>query len=76
MAEEIDHPFEEVAHQADMLIDGGATVYFKFTCEYCGTRQTFEEPNRLYTRGSCEMCGLVTDLRVKGCNYLVIWSKL
>ena len=70
-----DYPMEDVAYQAELLIREGATVYFKFTCDYCKSRQTFDEPNKLYTRGSCELCGKVTDLREKGCNYLVIWRN-
>jgi transcription initiation factor IIE alpha subunit len=34
-----------------------AKVHFKFTCEQCGGRVTFSEPNKLYERGTCDQCG-------------------
>lgn len=38
-----------------------AEVYFKFTCQHCGSRQTFDKPNTIHTSGICEACGLLTD---------------
>jgi DNA-directed RNA polymerase subunit RPC12/RpoP len=35
----------------------GAVVYFKWTCEACGERVTFDEPNTLYEQGECSECG-------------------
>jgi ribosomal protein S27E len=70
----VDFPFTEVAEEVDTLLKrypGRAQVFFKFTCVGCGTRQMFDEPNKLYTTGSCEECGAVTDLQEKGCNYLL-----
>ena len=34
-----------------------ARVHFKFTCQNCGTRCTFSEPNQLFERGECCNCG-------------------
>ncbi len=34
-----------------------ARVRFKFTCEKCGTRCTFNEVNVLWERGECFACG-------------------
>ena len=39
-----------------------AQVFFKFTCIHCGARQTFDEPNTLYTEGHCEECGNITEI--------------
>jgi hypothetical protein len=66
-----DHPFYEVAAAAKKWIDAGQTIHQKFTCENCGVRQTMEIPNVFYTSGKCEECGHVTDLKLRGCNYLL-----
>jgi DNA-directed RNA polymerase subunit RPC12/RpoP len=34
-----------------------ARVFFKYTCQKCGTRVTFKEPNQLFERGECHQCG-------------------
>lgn len=47
--------------KANQLIAEGGTVWFKFTCEQCKARQTFERPNVFYTKGRCEECSHVTD---------------
>jgi hypothetical protein len=75
MTGELDFPFELVAAKADTLIEQGAKVYFKFTCQRCGSRQTFDIPNVLYKEGSCEECGAITDLTEHGCNYLIVLTK-
>lgn len=41
-------------------------AYFKFTCEHCGERCTFQEPNMLYENGECHKCGKTTPFRVGG----------
>lgn len=46
-------------------------VFQQFNCAACGTKQTIDEPNILYTSGKCEECGAVTNLRYYGCNYAV-----
>lgn len=69
-----DHPFEDVAKRAEQAIASGATVYFKWTCQRCGTRQTFEDANVLYREGSCEECGAITNLEEHGCNFVLVMS--
>jgi hypothetical protein len=71
---ELDHPFEQILANADELIKAGAEVHFKFTCENCRARQTFDVPNALYEEGKCEECGHVTNLRKRGGNYMVVAS--
>jgi DNA-directed RNA polymerase subunit RPC12/RpoP len=34
-----------------------SVVYFKWTCEACGERVAFDEPNTLYEHGECSSCG-------------------
>lgn len=68
-----DYPWDEVVEAAERLIkEKGATLHQKFTCEKCGSRQTMAVPNVFYVQGECEECGFVTDIRTKGCNYLMI----
>jgi len=67
-----DYPFADVYKTADDMIRKGWTVYQKFTCEQCKTRQTIDVPNTFYTEGSCEECKHITDLRKAGCNLLIM----
>jgi hypothetical protein len=69
-----DYPLTECARDADKIIAKGGEVFQKFTCEKCGSRQTVDTPNVFYTSGRCEECQHVTDLTLKGCNYLVIYA--
>jgi hypothetical protein len=68
----LDYPIDEVAATALKWVREGATIYQKFTCAGCGSRQAMDVPNRLFTSGSCEACGHVTDIEARGCNYLVV----
>jgi len=67
-----DHPFMDVCKSADDLVRKGWTTFQKFTCEQCKARQTIDVPNTFYTKGSCEECGHITDLRITGCNLLLM----
>lgn len=67
-----DYPIAECAKEADKIIAMGGKVYQKFTCEACGQRLTVDTPNVFYLTGSCDQCGHITDLTVKGCNYLIV----
>lgn len=67
-----DIPFMEAANQAEYVIRLGGTIHQKFTCGSCGSRQTIDQENRFYTHGKCEECEAVTDLRQKGCGFMVI----
>jgi len=70
-----DFPFDDVAKTAREWIEKGGTVYQKFTCDGCGKRLTIDEPNKFYTKGRCDSCPAITDIRAKGCNYLLIYSR-
>ena len=67
-----DHPIEVCLKTADNLVKEGHTVYQKFTCDKCGSRQTIDVPNKFYETGKCEECNHITDIVKKGCNYLAV----
>jgi hypothetical protein len=69
-----DHPFYDVARTALKVMQGGATIHQKWSCEKCGVRQHMPDPNKFFTHGKCEKCNHVTDLVKQGCNYMVIAS--
>jgi hypothetical protein len=70
---DLDHPYLEVKETVDQILAStpNAAVYFKFTCEKCLTRQTFDVPNVLYLTGRCEECNHVTDIKKRGCNFML-----
>ena len=63
-----DLPKEELLAHADRMLKQhpGANVFFKFTCENCGERVTFCEPNVLYESGECCKCGHITEIERGG----------
>ena len=66
----MDYPLDEIEAKANAAMASipNSVVYFKFTCENCRSRQTFDVPNTLYTTGKCEECGHVTTIKVYGFN--------
>jgi hypothetical protein len=75
MEQRLDFPFEQVVKDAQRLVELGSTVFQKFSCDGCGARQTMDIPNKFFTSGQCEVCLVVTDIRAKGCNYLLIMKS-
>ena len=69
-----DHPFLTVVERCLAHLMLGHAFHQKFTCEQCRARLTIETPNQLYTTGKCEHCSHETDLRKRGCNFLLIIS--
>ncbi len=69
-----DIPWPELLAKADHAIKKGATLYQKFTCENCGSRQTMDTPNSFYMQGVCEECKHVTDLVKNGGGYMATFS--
>ena len=68
-----DAPFDRVVEEANSLLKNpNVTIHQKFTCSSCGNRLTMEEPNTFYTTGTCDKCGTITDIRKKGCDFLMI----
>jgi hypothetical protein len=74
MSEErqLDYPWDDVVNNAVDMILRGFTIYQKFTCVGCGARQTMDVPNTMYEMGTCEACGATTNIRKRGCNFLLI----
>jgi hypothetical protein len=62
----MDRPIEEIAALADEQIKKGFTIWMKWTCPSCGSRQTMDEPNLLYRSGICQACGETNDITVCG----------
>ncbi len=75
-AKKLDFPFNDVVREATAAINRGMTVYQKFTCAKCGSRQTMTEPNVFFQFGKCERCGFETDLVMLGCNYAAVVSLI
>jgi hypothetical protein len=66
-----DFPRDMVIEMAESAIEknGGpekAKVFFKFYCEVCGGRCTFNEPNELFETGICYKCGHETVVNEAG----------
>lgn len=76
-----DYPRAEIMRLAELAIarHGGperARVHFKFTCEACGARCTFEEPNQLFEEGECDQCQHMTPVRTAGFSLLLTTGAL
>jgi Ser/Thr protein kinase RdoA (MazF antagonist) len=67
-----DYPLNELANTVYRVMQEGGECFLKFTCDYCGSRQTISTPNKLFTQGKCEECKSVTDIARKGGNLLVV----
>lgn len=62
----MDKPVEEIAKLADAQIQNGFTIWQKWTCSHCGSRQTMDTPNLLYRSGICQECGELSTIHVCG----------
>lgn len=69
-----DRPFLEVLELGNKMIENGITVFQKFTCIHCNSRQTMTIPNVLYQLGKCEECSRVTDIEAHGCGLMAVMS--
>lgn len=73
MTEYKDFPFEEIAVAMDKIAREGQFMAFqKFTCQHCGQRLSMDVPNTLYETGTCDKCCKETNIRERGCNYLLV----
>jgi len=70
----MDKPVEEIAVQADAQIQKGFTIWQKWTCAHCGSRQTMDEPNLLYRSGRCQNCDKVSVIAV--CGFMLAGGDL
>ena len=69
------HPWGEVIEQAKRYMTEGFTIYQQFNCAHCGAKQTMEAPNTFHMLGRCEECGEITNIRQRGCNYMLMISR-
>ena len=65
----------QMAENAIQDARGTARVYFKFTCQHCGQRCTFSEPNKLYEKGECFSCGKETQIQKAGFMLIISSPK-
>lgn len=70
-----DFPFDATARAAEAATKAGHTVHQKYTCTGCRRRLIIEEPNRFFEYGHCDKCGSTTNIRARGCNYVLISSE-
>ena len=72
-----DYSLEKCAEGAREVTTRGGVVFQKWTCDGCGDRVTASTPNKFTTLGRHDepTCGCVTDLRLRGCNYMAVWSS-
>jgi len=67
-----DKPREVIMQEAQEVIDmftlqgTDVELFFKFTCEHCGARVTFNDRNMLYEEGECCQCGKKTEVLFAG----------
>jgi hypothetical protein len=67
-----DYPFDAVVAKANLIIALGHEVHQRFSCASCGARLTVDTPNVFRETGTCNKCWSVTNIRARGCNYMVI----
>lgn len=70
-----DYPFEQVCKRVKELADQGHRCYQRFICEHCGQKLHMEEANKFFMEGNCDQCGKTTNIKARGCNYLLIMGK-
>jgi hypothetical protein len=66
MPGEGDLPIKEIEKMANAQIDRGFTIWQKWTCPACGSRQTMDTPDVLYLSGHCQECDTVSPITVCG----------
>lgn len=73
-----DLPRKELADLAERTIHEHmakglrAEVHFKYTCANCGARCILAQPNTLYERGECNVCGHETVIEKGG--FMLMYS--
>lgn len=67
-----DYPFSEIAEAMPLRIREGFDFYQKFTCTGCGQRLTMPDKNVLFESGTCDKCDHITDIKARGCNYMLV----
>lgn len=67
-----DLPFDECVLQASRIkyLDPKSLIFQKFTCAFCGSRQTMEKEDTFYEEGTCEECGNTT--KISHCGFMFV----
>ena len=75
MNDALDFPFTACIEKAKKEVYplGGQTLQ-KFTCAGCGQRLTIDVPNTWYEQGTCDRCKTTTNIKARGCNFMVIFG--
>lgn len=66
------YPIKEAWAGAQAWMQEGFEIHQQFLCAKCGIKQTMDEPNKFFTRGTCQECGHESNLLKDGCNYMAI----
>lgn len=69
-----DFPWEQIVKKVADLVSEGHLCYQKFSCEKCDERLGIDRPNTLYETGHCDKCGHITNIKERGCNYLLVMN--
>lgn len=69
-----DYPLTDLARTIAKANREGGTAFFKFTCDYCHSRQTVDVPNVLFEEVTCEDCKSVTNTARKGGNLMLVFT--
>ena len=67
-----DYPLDVIAKSCDLVIKRGGFILQKWTCEGCNRRITGNNVNVMVEQGHCQDCNHVTDLRRRGCNFMLL----
>ena len=67
-----DKPLEELIPMAEDVLARGGSIWLKFTCAHCGSRQTLEEENTIVFFASCEECRQTTSISDSGGGLMVL----
>jgi hypothetical protein len=67
-----DYPWDVIVKGVEEQIAKGRQIFQKWSCDHCGSRQGMPVPNVLYLTGECEECGKTTNIKARGCNYMMV----
>jgi hypothetical protein len=64
-----DFPLAECKETASDFIADGGTLYQRWTCSHCQTRQAMKEANKFFSTGQCQECRKISEIHA--CNYSI-----
>ena len=68
-----DIPIGVARINCEKLNRSGVTIWQKWTCMHCGSRQTTSEENALKEHGLCQQCKRSTE--ITHCGYAALFSR-